>query len=494
MKQYDIVIIGSGLGGLMCGSILARAGKRVLLLEQGGQPGGCIQAYRRGGFSFDTGFHYVGGLGEGQPLHRVFRNLGLLDLPWQRMDAAFDRVTVGGRTFALMQGYDTFVQALADEFPSEREALKQYVLLLRQVEERQLDGLDPHIPESTYWMNMLETSAWQYLKETFRTPLLIDVLSGASLKMELRRESLPLFTFLHGNSSFVESSWRLRGEGTLLSATLLDDIYAHGGELRCHAEVVELAGREDGLLTHALCADGEAYAGNRFVSSLHPAATCRLLKRNSRVKPAYRHRIDNLENTSGMFTASLVIKPGSLRYQNHNHYLYARPDVWSPPGEGEVDRLLISYRVPEAGGDARQIDLLAPMPWKACLPWEHTLPGRRGDGYREMKKRMADACLALAEPCLPGLGESVERCFTSTPLTYRDYLLAPEGTAYGVRKDFRKFLATWFLPVTPVPNLYFTGQNLLVHGVQGVTMTALLTCAELLGKEWVWRHIVGGKA
>ena len=494
MKLYDIVIIGSGLSGLVCGSILARAGKRVLLLEQGGQPGGCIQTYRRGGLSFDTGFHYVGGLGEGQPLHRVFRSLGLLDLPWQRMDAAFDRVTVGDRTFALVQGYDAFVQTLAEEFPSEREALKQYGALLQQVEKHQLDGLNPQIPESTYWANMLETSAWQYLKETFRTPLLIDVLSGASLKMELRRESLPLFTFLHGNSSFVESSWRLRGDGALLSAALLNDIYAHGGELRCHAEVVELAGRQDGVLTHALCADGEVYAGKQFVSSLHPAVTCGLLKQNSRVKPAYRHRVGGLENTFGMFTASLVIKPGRLRYLNHNHYLYTNPDVWSPVREGEVDRLLISYRAPETGGDVRQIDLLTPMTWKACLPWEHTLSGRRGDGYREMKKRMADACLALAEPHLPGLSDSVERCFTSTPLTCRDYLLVPEGAAYGVRKDFRQFLTTWFLPRTPVPNLYLTGQSLLLHGVQGVTMTALLTCAELVGKEWVWRHIVGGEA
>ena len=61
--KYDVIIIGSGLGGLECGYILARQGKRVLILEQGNQPGGCLQSYKRKGMSFDTGFHYVGGLG-----------------------------------------------------------------------------------------------------------------------------------------------------------------------------------------------------------------------------------------------------------------------------------------------------------------------------------------------------------------------------------------------------------------------------------------------
>lgn len=85
--QYDVIIIGGGLGGLVCGTILSRAGKNVLVLEQGTQAGGCIQSYRRGGLMYDTGFHYVGGLGEGQSLRPLFDYLGLMSLPgssWTR--------------------------------------------------------------------------------------------------------------------------------------------------------------------------------------------------------------------------------------------------------------------------------------------------------------------------------------------------------------------------------------------------------------------------
>ena len=62
--RYDVVIIGSGLGGLVCGSLLAREGKKVLILERQAQPGGCMQSYQRGRLSFDTGLHYIGGLAE----------------------------------------------------------------------------------------------------------------------------------------------------------------------------------------------------------------------------------------------------------------------------------------------------------------------------------------------------------------------------------------------------------------------------------------------
>ncbi len=58
--KYDVIIIGSGFGGLVCAHILSKAGKSVLVLERQAQAGGCIQSYRRDGLMFDTGLHYVG--------------------------------------------------------------------------------------------------------------------------------------------------------------------------------------------------------------------------------------------------------------------------------------------------------------------------------------------------------------------------------------------------------------------------------------------------
>ena len=133
--RYDVVIIGSGFGGLVCAHLLAKAGKRVLVLERQQQPGGCIQSYQRKGQAFDTGLHYVGGLGEGQTLNRIFSHLGLMKLPWHHLDSeGFDLVTIGDETFAFAEGYDHFVEKLSARFPQERKALQQYVQTLRESE------------------------------------------------------------------------------------------------------------------------------------------------------------------------------------------------------------------------------------------------------------------------------------------------------------------------------------------------------------------------
>lgn len=488
--KYDAVIIGSGLGGLECAHILSKAGMSVLLLERGTQAGGCLQSYRRLGLAFDTGFHYVGGLDKGQSLHSAFRHLGLLRLPWQRLDNHFDRVTIGNQTFNFAQGYDAFVETLTVAFPAERDALNKYADMLKQCGEQQFDALNPQTGESSVLSRLFETSAYQYLTETFHDPLLINVLCGTSLKMELRKESLPLFTFAHGNGSFIESSWRLKGDGSLIINSLADGIRMHGGEIICNAEVRELV-EKDGKLVHAVCSNGEIYEGTIFISNIHPAVTCNLVKQSSRMKKVYRSRITHLENTFGMFTVSLRIKPQTLRYFNWNQYIYKEPDVWAfHLKNNPVSGVLVSCRIPEDGSKyVQQVDLLTPMNWSECEQWSHTEVGRRGEDYKAMKKRVADECITLAERFIPGLRDRITGCYTSTPLTYRNYTLTPEGSAYGLRKDFRNPMITLLSPRTPIPNLLLTGQNLMLHGLHGVTMTALFTCAEVLGKESIWNIV-----
>ncbi len=86
MAGRQVIIIGAGLGGLMCGRILSRQGYTVTILEQGTQAGGALQTFVRDGIRFDTGFHSVGGLEPGEPLDLIFRRLDLRNLPWFRME------------------------------------------------------------------------------------------------------------------------------------------------------------------------------------------------------------------------------------------------------------------------------------------------------------------------------------------------------------------------------------------------------------------------
>lgn len=469
--KYDVVIIGSGLGGLVCGSLLAREGKSVLVLERQAQPGGCMQSYQRGGLSFDTGFHYVGGLSEGQQLHHVFSHLGLMELPWVRLDAdGFDQVTIGHQTFPMAEGYDRFANTLSEYFPKEKEALKQYVNLMR------------HLPSME---EIGPVNAYNWLKSLFHDSLLINVLAGSAIKMELRRESLPLFTFAHGMSSYIASSWRLRGGGHLIVDALVNDINRQGGKVICHADVNKLV-EKDGRIVAARCAKGNVYEGDVFISDVHPQVTFGWLDESKLIKNMFRRRINAMENSTGIFTVSLVLKRDVLPYFNHNKYVYKKPNVWTFNEDvGGVGGIMVSCRVPEKGDYARQIDLMTPVSWKLFESWVNTSVGRRGEIYEMLKNHLADECIRLAERVVPGLCGMIENRYTSTPLTYRDYTLTPCGSAYGVRKDCRNILMTTLAPRTPIPNLLLTGQSLMLHGVEGVTMTALQTCGELLGKEYI---------
>ena len=422
-----------------------------------------MQSFRRGGLSYDTGLHYVGGLAPGQAMHKAFAELGLLDLPWQRMDDDFDHVIIGGRHFAFHQGYDAFVEGLAKDFPHQREALQSYVRRLQSIT-----------------ADDMSVCAYDYLRQTFSDELLLNVVSAAAMKTELRRESLPLFNFAHTCSSYIESSWRLGGDGNLLVNKLIGIIEEAGGEVRTNSKVVSLT-EQDGRIKSATCADGKAYEAEYFISDIHPAVLCDLLEECPSVRKAFKRRMQTTENTCGMFTAQLSIKPGALRYFAHNVFVYDKPNVWTMSEENDpVKGVMISARVPEDGSDGlRQIDLLTPMPWKECEAWRETRVGRRSDDYKALCQRKASECIALAEQSIPHLSEMVEQCYTSTPLTYRDYLGSPEGGAFGMRKDCRTSMLSFHSVSTPLPNLLLTGQSIILPGIEGVTMTAFETCSKI---------------
>ncbi|WP_290707020.1 FAD-dependent oxidoreductase, partial [Flavihumibacter sp. CACIAM 22H1] len=116
LREYDIVIIGGGLGGLLCAAILGKEGHKVAVLEKNRQFGGSLQTFSRNKKLFDSGVHYIGGLAKGQTLYQVFNYLGLMQqLNLERLDEnGFDRIVFleDGKEYPLAQGYENFSDQL----------------------------------------------------------------------------------------------------------------------------------------------------------------------------------------------------------------------------------------------------------------------------------------------------------------------------------------------------------------------------------------------
>ncbi|XP_065894452.1 all-trans-retinol 13,14-reductase-like [Dysidea avara] len=129
--NLDAIVIGSGIGGLTVAAILSRAGKRVLVLEQRDQAGGCCHTFIRKGYEFDIGIHYVGGMSNSNPsVSKV-----LLDqisdgqIRWEELDKNYDTVHIrnsaGRKIFDILSTSDGFVESLTKCFPKEVKAIKK---------------------------------------------------------------------------------------------------------------------------------------------------------------------------------------------------------------------------------------------------------------------------------------------------------------------------------------------------------------------------------
>ena len=456
---------------------------QVVVLEHDRIVGGCLQSFRRADTLFDTGFHYIGGLGEGQSLHGLFRYFGLLDLPWHKLDEdCFDEVVIGNRSFAFANGHERFVETLSRAFPHEREGLRRYAEMLRQVGEHLPDTFLPagevsRQGDSYFSESLFARSAYDFLCDTIHDPLLRKVLSGTSLKMELDRESLPLYVFAQINNSYIQSAWRIEGGGQQIVDRLTEQIRLNGGEVRTNATVTSVTER-DGRVIGVRVNKDEFIEADCVIGAQHPYALMQLLADCPSMRKVYRRRITGLQNSFGMFTANIRLKHGMMPYENRNIYVHkADADLWHVQGD-EAESVLISYY---CNGDA--IDLLTPLRWETVARWAMTPQGRRGQDYVDYKQQKTEECLHLVEQRLPQLRGAIDKVYTSTPLSYQHYTLCHHGTAFGVKKDYRSPLTTVLSPRTPLENLYLTGQNLNLHGVLGVSMTSVLTCAELLGMD-----------
>lgn len=491
MEDYDVLIIGSGLGGLQCGYILSREGYKVCILEKHHQPGGCLQNFVRDGCVFDTGIHYIGGLEEGQVLNQFFRYFGLMDkLKLRRMNPdAFDIISFEkyGKEYPYAFGHDNFVDVLSQHFPDERKTLENYSLKMKELCNHfplyNLSDVKMDISESQFYME----NAVEYINSITTNPILRNVLAGTNPLYAGLAEKTPLYVHALVNNSFIESSWRIVDGSSQITDILVESIEAAGGKIIKNCEAVKMDFvKEKNAVVHA--ADGRKFVARYVISDIHPVKTLEMIN-EGHIRKAYRDRINSLENTTSNFSLYVVFKKDSFEYLPHNLYHYRYDNVWTAPDykpeTWPENFLLITPAVSRSEKYTDGAIIMSYMKFDEVKKWENTRVGRRGSDYLEFKQQKTEQLLSMVESKVPGFRSCIKSCTSSSPLTYRDYTGTIDGSLYGIMKDSTDPLKTLISPKTKIPNLLLTGQNIILHGVLGVTIGAVTTCSEITGLSYL---------
>ena len=488
-RKYDVIIAGSGLGGLLCGNILAKEGMHVCILEKSSKAGGCLQTFRRHGVVFDTGVHYFGGMDPGQTLYRYWNYFGLTrSVALERMNPdGFDVIGINGRDYPMAMGFDHFVEQLLPCFPSEKENLEKYIRSLKEISAAfPLYNLE--IPKDLREENFRSQSAFDFFSALSGSGRLASVLAGNNLLYAGNREHTPLHIPALINHSFISSAWRTIGGSAQIAERLVEGILSNGGEIHLDAEVTEIGRKENEFAV--MTKPGLCFSSKKFISGIHPAKTLKMME-SGIFRKSFFKRITNLKNTVSSFAIYIILKDRSFPYLNHNYYYHKTGDVWNNDSDKYWPSGYMMHTPAPASDDgfAKSMIILTSMPFEMVKKWEHTHQGNRGSEYLDFKDQRTTALLDLTEQRFPGLRSAILYMEASTPLTWRDYTGIPEGSMYGIERDYQDPLATTLFPATKIPGFYFTGQNINLHGVLGVTIGAILTCGEILGLEYLLNKI-----
>lgn len=493
-NKYDVVIAGSGLGGLVCGYILSKNGYKIAIVEKNPQVGGCLQTFKRGGVKFDTGMHYVGSMEEGQILRRFFKYLNLLDtVELNRLDdSGYDVISIGGEKYKYATGFENFVKELSEKFPENKKEIEEYVRRIQAIADAsplyKLQEINTNVfIEADY----IKTGVNEFIESITDNKRLQCVLAGNMPLYAGVKDKTP--TYIHAliNNFYIQSAYRIVDGSDAIADSLAKSIQSFGGSIIKNAEIEEFVCNDE-KVTEVLLKNGKHIRADYFISNIHPQAT--IDKVNSKlIRKAYRDRINSLENTISNFTVFIKFKENSTEYLNYNFYYYDNDDIWSfnnyDAEKWPQNYLYMHQCAKNQSKYAKSAQVIAYMNYDEVKRWENTTIGKRGADYEDFKKEKAEKLLNKLEESFPGIKNSIESVYTSTPLTYRDYIATKNGSMYGIIRDKNFPTQTLVSQRTKIPNLFMTGQNINSHGILGVIIGAMITCAEFLGMNHIIREI-----
>ena len=488
MKIYDVLVIGSGLSGLFSALLLAKAGKSVCVLEKNQQYGGNLQTFVRNNTLFDTGVHYVGSLAEGQVLYEYFKEVGIADsLSFERLDTnGYDRICFADTPNVMYphaQGYENFVKQLLFYFPQEKKALEQYAHTMQSICDK--FPLYRHKQAiAKYDEHTLSLKLLDFLNSITDNERLKAVLLGSNFLYGGVDAQTPLYVHALTVNSYIESASRLTQGGSQITDLLIEKLHQYNADLFSQTEVVAFEYTEGNKISTVKSKQGGVFKAKQVISAIDIKQLLKITGKTP-FKPSFYKRVQKLQPTVAAFSLHLVLKPNKFRYLPYNLYWFKNNHSVYQSSHYPTNDFPLSYmlsmNLPKDGGAyTDNITLLTYMNTNELHRWEdsyatHTEGNDRGAHYELFKRQRAMDLLDVVSLQFPTLKDCITHYYTSTPLTYRDYIGSPTGGLYGYKKNANHIMESVFMPQTHIKNLYVTGQSVAMHGLVGVTISAVLT-------------------
>jgi len=307
-KKYDVIIVGAGIGGLICANYLARAGKEVLILEKNNFPGGCCSSFTVNNFFFNTGGHLINDLGFGGSFRQILTELGIFNKnDFVRLDP-FAVVFTGKNRYVISGKYNELWCYLKKKFPKDN-----------------VDGFFSLLNKGQlYWYYKFKDFVFQHIldqyfvSEEIKIIFLSLVYSCGMLPEKISAVCVLKILKL----SLLSGGFYPRDGMQSLSKKLMNSIIKNKGRVILNREIKEVLIRGQKVYG-VLGSNGEIFYSDIIVSNISPVNTWSKLKKNTRLIDGVREKVKKMELSESAFIVHLALKSNLKVFSRKTLYIFA---------------------------------------------------------------------------------------------------------------------------------------------------------------------------
>lgn len=501
--ELDTIIIGSGAGGLAAALCLARAGQKVLVLEQHYVPGGWCHSFMLNGQRFSPGVHYVGLLNEGQATSDLYKGLGVAnDMVFFRMNKnAFEHCIIGNEKFDIPAGLDNFAESLSKRFPDSEKQIKSYLSLITKVNYQmqlmpKIKGFRQIITAPFKTKDFVHNAFFSLKKIINRH--VKDPMVQAVLNVQCGDHGLPpaKASFIVHSSvmgHYSDGGFYPMGGGSGIVKAMTNAIKRHGGEVRVKMNVKKIL-VENNTAQGVELDTGEIIKAKRIISNADPSITYLKLIGREHLSKKLAKRLDATKYsvTSLILFLTVDMDVTAAGIDSGNNWIFRSEDV-----DAQFDDL-ISGNITE--GDEFPALFMSCTTLKDPVSYNgryHSfevvtyvdyanLPDFKGaedyhcEDYQIFKEKVTAKFMNTVERMLPGARKNTVQVELGTPKTNQFFVNSTNGNVYGTEKTLKYVGPFAYRNKSEINNLYLCGASTLSHGVAGATYSGVETAAKIL--------------